>query len=174
MLHHSFIPVLRIRITLKRIRILLVILMWILIRILLVTLMLMRIRIRILPFTLIQIRIRILDFKYRLKTLKNCSNRLIFHTFWLVICKLMRIRIQILTFTLMRIRTRIRIHNTVLYHEWSAKLMCECSTQTICSTDNSQGNICSTLPTATSATILQPTGQSAFKCQQRYHEQSFF
>ncbi len=27
---------------------------------------------------------------------KECSNRLIFHTFWLVICKLMRIRIRVL------------------------------------------------------------------------------
>ncbi len=35
-------------------------------------------------------------------TLNKCSNRLIFYTFWLVICKLFRIWIQI--FTLMRIR----------------------------------------------------------------------
>jgi hypothetical protein len=41
-----------------------------------------------------------------LEPLKNCSNRLIFHTFWLVICKLMRIwiRFQIQPITLMRIR----------------------------------------------------------------------
>jgi hypothetical protein len=35
--------------------------------------------------------------------MKKCLNRLIFHTFCLVICKLMRIRIQFIT--LMRIRT---------------------------------------------------------------------
>jgi hypothetical protein len=51
-----------------------------------------------------------------LEGLKKCSNTLLFHTFWLVICKLMRIWIQIIT--LMRIRIqiitlmRIRIHNT--------------------------------------------------------------
>ncbi len=46
---------------------------------------------------------------------KMCSNRLIFHTFWLAICKLMRIPIQLITLmririqliTLMRIRIRI-------------------------------------------------------------------
>jgi hypothetical protein len=32
--------------------------------------------------------------KLRLKTLKKCSNRLIYRTFWLVVCKLMRIRPQ--------------------------------------------------------------------------------
>ncbi len=76
--------VLRIRITLMRMRILLVTLMWtrILIHILPVTL--------ILPFTLMQVQ-----------TLKKCSNRLIFHTFWLFICKFMRIRIQLIS--LMRI-----------------------------------------------------------------------
>ncbi len=66
------------------------------IRILLVTLL----RILILPFTLMLIRI--LASKYRIKTLKKCSNELIKHTFWLVICKLMRIRIQLVT--LMRIQ----------------------------------------------------------------------
>ncbi len=51
------------------------------------------------------------------KPWKKCSNRLMFRTFWLVICKLMRIRIQLIT--LMRIRIRIlpfnlmRIHYTV-------------------------------------------------------------
>ncbi len=30
-------------------------------------------------------RIRILASKYRLNTLKKCSNRVLFHTFWLVI-----------------------------------------------------------------------------------------
>ncbi len=47
------------------------------IRILLVTLM----RIRIFPFILM--RIRILASKQWLKTLKNCTNKFIFHTFWL-------------------------------------------------------------------------------------------
>jgi hypothetical protein len=37
--------------------------------------------------------------------LKKCSNRLIFHTFWLVIYQLMRMRIQLII--LMRIRIRI-------------------------------------------------------------------
>ncbi len=41
---------------------------------------------------------------------EKCSNRLICHTFWLVICKMMRIRIRILPFNLTRFR--IRIHNT--------------------------------------------------------------
>ncbi len=48
------------------------------------------------------------------QTHEKCLNRLIFHTFWLVICKLMRIRIQFITsmqirtliFYLMRIRMR--------------------------------------------------------------------
>jgi hypothetical protein len=62
------VPVFRIRITFKRIRIR----MWIL----LVTVM----RIRILTFTLMLMRIRILAYKERLKTSKKCSNRLIFHT----------------------------------------------------------------------------------------------
>jgi hypothetical protein len=49
------------------------------------------------------------------RTLEKCSNRLIFHTFWLVICKLMRIRIQFTTLIRIRIqfitlmRTQIRI-----------------------------------------------------------------
>ncbi len=47
------------------------------------------------------IRIQILASKQRLKPLKTCSNRLIFHTFWLIICKLMRtrfrFRIQLIT-----------------------------------------------------------------------------
>ncbi len=46
------------------------------------------------------------SFTYRLKTLTKGSNRLIFHTFWLVISKLMQIRIQLITFAW------IRIHNT--------------------------------------------------------------
>ncbi len=61
-----------------------------------------------------------------LKTLKKCSNILVFYTLWLVICKLLRIWIQLIT--LMRIRIQlisfmririlpfnliwIRIHNT--------------------------------------------------------------
>ncbi len=49
---------------------------------------LMRIRIRL--FT--RIWIQILSSKWRLKPLKNCSNRLIFHTFWLFVWKLMQIR----------------------------------------------------------------------------------
>ncbi len=58
----------------------------------------------------IRIRIQILVSKLRLKPLEKCQNRLIFNTFWLVICKLMRIRIRfrIQLITLMR----IRIHNT--------------------------------------------------------------
>jgi hypothetical protein len=74
-------------------------------------------------------------FHIKAQTLKKCSNRLIFHTFWLFICKSMRIRIQLTTlmwsrililfdadqdpdFLVMRIRIRvpkimrIRIHNT--------------------------------------------------------------
>ncbi len=47
------------------------------------------------------------SFKYRLKNLKKCSNRLIFHTVWLVVCKLMRIRIQIQIITLMRMRIKL-------------------------------------------------------------------
>jgi hypothetical protein len=55
------------------------------------------------------------SFQIKAKTLKKCSNRLIFYTFWLVICKLMRsgssftfirIRIRILPFNLTRIQTR--------------------------------------------------------------------
>ncbi len=69
----------------------------------------------ILTFTLM--RIRILASKYMLKSLKKCSNRLIFHTFRLVIFKLMRIGIQIIT--LLRILPfnlmRIRIRNTCLF-----------------------------------------------------------
>jgi hypothetical protein len=34
------------------------------------------------------------SFKKRLKPLKKCENRLIFHTFWRDICKLMLIRIR--------------------------------------------------------------------------------
>ena len=34
-----------------------------------------------------------LSFQIRMKPLKKFSNRLIFHTFWFVICKLMRIRV---------------------------------------------------------------------------------
>jgi hypothetical protein len=43
--------------------------------------------------------------KKRLKTLKKCLNKRIFHTYWLVICKLMRIRIRNQLITLMRMRT---------------------------------------------------------------------
>ncbi len=56
------------------------------------------------------------SFKIKARNLKKCSNRLILHIIWLVICKLMRIRIQLIT--LMRIRILpsnlkwIRIHNT--------------------------------------------------------------
>jgi hypothetical protein len=61
-------------------------------------------------FTLMQIRIQILASKYSLKPLKKCSNRLIFHTFWLVM-KLIRIgvRFRIQLTTLMRIRILILI-----------------------------------------------------------------
>jgi hypothetical protein len=52
------------------------------------------IRIRIRLFTLMRIRIQILTSKEKHRPLKKCSNRLIFHTFRLIICKLMRIRIQ--------------------------------------------------------------------------------
>jgi hypothetical protein len=44
-----------------------------------------------------------LSIQTKAKKLVKCSNLLIFHTFWLVICKLMRIRIQIQLVTLMRI-----------------------------------------------------------------------
>ncbi len=109
---------LRIRITLMRtwIRILLVTLMWI----------------RILPLGMILLftlmRIRILASKKRLRTLKKYSNRLIFHTFWLDICKLMRICIQLITMMLIRIRSLsircgsmwIRIRNTACkYKLWT-------------------------------------------------------
>ncbi len=61
----------------------------------------MRIRILLVTF----MRIRILASKLRLKTMKKCSNRLLFHIFWLAICKLMWIRIWILLITfLMGIR----------------------------------------------------------------------
>jgi hypothetical protein len=63
---------------------------------------LMRIRSRILLVTLMRVWIRILASKERLKTLN--SNRLIFHTFWRIICKLMWIWIRIQLITLMRIR----------------------------------------------------------------------
>jgi hypothetical protein len=102
-------PVLRIRITLMRFRIRITFMRF---RILLVILML----IRFLTFTLM--RIRILASKKKLQTLKKCSDRLIFHTFWLLSCKLMWIRIwipiqlinlmtiqiRILSFNLMRIQ----------------------------------------------------------------------
>jgi hypothetical protein len=44
------------------------------------------------------------SFQIKTQTFEKVLNRLIFHTFWLVICKVMRIR--------MRIWIRIRIHNT--------------------------------------------------------------
>ncbi len=44
------------------------------------------------------------SFQKRLRKLKKCLNRFIFHSFWLLICKLMRIRIQLITL--------MRIHNT--------------------------------------------------------------
>jgi hypothetical protein len=53
--------------------------------------------------------IRILASKVRLKTLKKCSNKLIFHTLRLVIFKLMRILIRIQLITLLRMGMRIRI-----------------------------------------------------------------
>ncbi len=60
------------------------------------------------------------SFPIKAQNLEKCKNRLLFHTFWLVICKLMRIRIRIQAITLMRIRIRtlpfhlmrIRIHTT--------------------------------------------------------------
>ncbi len=51
------------------------------------------------------------SFQIKAQKLKKCSNRLIFHTFWLGICKLMRIqiRVQIQLITLMRMRIRIQL-----------------------------------------------------------------
>jgi hypothetical protein len=49
------------------------------------------------------------NFQIRRKPLKECSNRLIFSTFWFVICKMMRIRIRFQLITLMRIRILIFI-----------------------------------------------------------------
>jgi hypothetical protein len=51
------------------------------------------------------------SFKKRLKPLKKCYNRLIFHTFLLDICQLMRIRFWIQLINLMRVQMRIRIFN---------------------------------------------------------------
>ncbi len=50
-------------------------------------------------------------FQKRLKLLKKCSNRLVFQTFWPVLCKWIgiQIRFQIQLVTLMRIQMRIRI-----------------------------------------------------------------
>jgi hypothetical protein len=56
--------------------------------------MVIRMRTRIRLFTLMRIRIQILDSKKTAQTLEKVLNRLIFHTFWLVICKLVRIRIR--------------------------------------------------------------------------------
>jgi hypothetical protein len=69
--------------------------------------------IRILLVTRMQIRNRIgiricIYLVTKSQNLKKCSNRLIFHTFWLVICKLIRIRIRIQFITLMLLRIRIR------------------------------------------------------------------
>ncbi len=47
------------------------------------------------------------SFQKRLEILKMCSKRLIFHSFWLVICKLMRIGIRIQLITLTRIRLQL-------------------------------------------------------------------
>jgi hypothetical protein len=76
----------------------------------------MRIRIRILPFSFHFGVDPDLDpsFQIKAQNLEKRSNRLIFHTLWLVIGKLMRIRIQLITlmriwilpFNLMRIRMR--------------------------------------------------------------------
>ena len=52
------------------------------------------------------------DLSLQIKAQKKCSNRLIFHTFWLVICKFMRIRFGIQLFTLMQMRIRMRIQVT--------------------------------------------------------------
>jgi hypothetical protein len=57
----------------------------------------------------IRIRVQILASKEGLKPLKKCSNRLIFHTFWLVICKLMRIRMRIRIQLIIMMRIRILI-----------------------------------------------------------------
>jgi hypothetical protein len=38
------------------------------------------------------------SFQIKAQNLKKCSKRLIFHTFWTVICKLMQISIRILSF----------------------------------------------------------------------------
>jgi hypothetical protein len=51
------------------------------------------------------------SFQIKAQTLEKCSNRLLFHTLWLVISKLMQIRIRFLIqlITLMWIRMQIRI-----------------------------------------------------------------
>jgi hypothetical protein len=61
------------------------------------------------------------SFQMRLRILKKCSNRLIFHTCWLVIDKWMQIRLQLITliririlpFSLMRIRIRNTDYNSI-------------------------------------------------------------
>jgi len=65
---------------------------------------LMRIRIRLITFMRIRIPLFTLadtdpdpGFQIKTQTLEKCSCRVIFHTFWLVICKLMRIKIQLIT-----------------------------------------------------------------------------
>jgi hypothetical protein len=60
---------------------------------------------------LMRIQIRILAFKQRLKTMKKCSNRLIFHALLLFICKLMQIRIQIRIQFIILMRIRILLFN---------------------------------------------------------------
>jgi hypothetical protein len=47
----------------------------------------------------------------QVQTHKKFSSRLIFHTFWLVICKLMRIRNRIQLITLMRIRSSLSLRS---------------------------------------------------------------
>jgi len=51
------------------------------------------------------------SFQMKAQTIEKCTNRLIFQSFWLVICKLMRIRIlfRIQLITLMRIQVLIFI-----------------------------------------------------------------
>jgi hypothetical protein len=106
----------RIPFTLMRIRILSFTIIRIRIQRLFVTLK--RITIMILPFTLIADSDPDPTFHFdaapdpdpilqiiKAQNLENCSNRLIFQIFWLVICKLKRIRIQ--RITMMRIRIQL-------------------------------------------------------------------
>ncbi len=68
--------------------------------------------------TVTLMNIRILLPNKKLKTLKKCSKRLVFHTFCLVICKLMRIRIRNQLITLMRMRIQpLMLQNVLSSHK---------------------------------------------------------